>query len=122
MKKPLVTVLMAAILITSAPLALAGDRDDHRRDRNDHATHDQRHGQSHDQRERRDGHERRDQQRWSRGDHLPAQYRGAQHVVKDWQGHHLQRPAAGYQWVSVDSHYLLVGIASGLIIQTLLNH
>lgn len=56
-----------------------------------------------------------------RGDRLPYEYRGPQLVVNDWYGHGLQSPPYGYRWVQYGSDYLLVAIATGVILQLLLN-
>jgi Ni/Co efflux regulator RcnB len=57
-----------------------------------------------------------------RGDRLPPQYRHRNYVVDDWRGHHLSAPPRGYHWVQVGSDYVLVAIATGIIIQLLLNN
>ena len=56
-----------------------------------------------------------------RGDRLPYEYRVPQWVVNDWHGHGLQSPPHGYRWVQYGSDYLLVAIATGVILQLLLN-
>lgn len=58
--------------------------------------------------------------RWSRGDRLPPSYRGRQYIVNDWRGHRLAPPPRGSQWVGVGTDYLLVGIATGVIMQAVL--
>ena len=57
-----------------------------------------------------------------RGGRLPMQYRSHQYVVNDWRGHHLSAPPRGQQWVQTGADYVLVAIATGLIVQVLLNH
>jgi Ni/Co efflux regulator RcnB len=59
--------------------------------------------------------------RWSRGDRLPPSYRGRQYIVNDWRGHRLAPPPRGAQWVGVGADYLLVGIATGVIMQAVLS-
>jgi Ni/Co efflux regulator RcnB len=59
---------------------------------------------------------------WRRGDRLPAEYRHRQYVVDDWRGHHLRAPPRGYHWVQRGGDYILVAIASGVILELLLNH
>ena len=59
--------------------------------------------------------------RWSRGDRLPRDYRGRQYVVNNWRGYNLTPPPRGAQWVGVGADYLLVGIATGVIMQTVLS-
>lgn len=56
-----------------------------------------------------------------RGGLLPPQLRGGNYVVEDWVGHRLSRPPRGHQWVQVGSDYVLVAIATGLIVQLVLN-
>jgi Ni/Co efflux regulator RcnB len=57
-----------------------------------------------------------------RGGRLPQQYRSNQYVVNDWRGHHLTAPPRGYHWVQTGGDYVLVAIATGLILQLLLNN
>jgi len=57
-----------------------------------------------------------------RGDRLPREYRNRQYVVNDWRGHHLSAPPRGYHWVQTGGDYVLVAIATGVILQLLLNH
>jgi Ni/Co efflux regulator RcnB len=56
-----------------------------------------------------------------RGQRMPAQYRTNQYVVDDWRGHHLTQPPRGYHWVQSGGDYILVAIATGIILQLLLN-
>lgn len=57
-----------------------------------------------------------------RGDRLPREYRSRQYVVDDWRGHHLSAPPRGYHWVQTGGDYVLVAIATGVILQLLLNN
>lgn len=139
MKSPFITALLVATTIVAAPLAQADDRDNSRHDngRHGHAQQDNRYGNKHDnghgndrythrdsryQDSRHDGRHHASNHRWGKGERVPAQYRGHQYVVKDWRGHHLQRPTSGHQWVHVDNNYLLISVATGLVVQALLNH
>ena len=56
------------------------------------------------------------------GGRLPPQYRSRQYVVDDWRGHHLSAPPRGYHWVQTGGDYVLVAIATGVILQLLLNN
>lgn len=56
-----------------------------------------------------------------RGGRLPPQYRSRQYVVNDWRGHGLRSPPRGYQWVQTGGDYVLVAIATGIILELLLN-
>lgn len=58
--------------------------------------------------------------RWSRGDYLPPSYRHPRYVV-DWRARHYHQPPRGYQWMNIDGQVLLVGIATGLILQSILD-
>ena len=57
-----------------------------------------------------------------RGGRLPNQYRSSQYVVDDWRGHGLRAPPRGYHWVQTGGDYVLVAIATGIILQLLLNN
>jgi Ni/Co efflux regulator RcnB len=57
-----------------------------------------------------------------RGGHLPAEYRHRQYVVDDWRGHNLSAPPRGYHWIQTGGDYVLVAIATGVILQLLLNN
>jgi Ni/Co efflux regulator RcnB len=61
-------------------------------------------------------------QSFYRGDHLPMNYRSRQYVVDDWRGHGLRSPPRGYHWVQTGGDYVLVAIATGAILELLLNH
>jgi Ni/Co efflux regulator RcnB len=119
-----------ALTIATGPLAFAqGNRD---RDRNDGRQSDRRDARDnrHDNRDfgRRHNEERNKGRgvgpnyEYYRGDRLPIEYRHRNYVVDDWRGHHLSAPPRGYQWVQSGSDYILVAIATGIILQLLLNH
>ncbi|WPC65318.1 RcnB family protein [Rhodoferax ferrireducens] len=57
-----------------------------------------------------------------RGERIPAQYRSRQYVVDDWRGHQLSAPPRGYHWVQTGGDYVLVAIATGVILQLLLSN
>jgi Ni/Co efflux regulator RcnB len=42
-------------------------------------------------------------------------------VVNDWRGQHLSAPPRGYHWVQTGGDYVLVAIATGIILQLMLN-
>lgn len=56
-----------------------------------------------------------------RGQRLPPGLRDRQYVVTDWRHHHLRPPPPGHQWVQVGSDYVLVAIATGIIVALILN-
>lgn len=55
-----------------------------------------------------------------RGGRLPPEYRSRQYVVDDWRAHRLQQPPRGYHWVQTGGDYVLVAIATGVILQLIL--
>jgi Ni/Co efflux regulator RcnB len=57
-----------------------------------------------------------------RGGRMPMQYRSNRYVVDDWRGHNLSAPPRGYHWVQSGGDYVLVAIATGVIMQLLLNN
>ena len=135
--KAVVSAIMAMTLTTSG-FAFAqgyGDRND--RGRNEQA-------QRRDQQDRRDNEGRREDRRdfWGRanndarrdergagpihqfhrGERLPVEYRHRNYVVDDWRGHNLSAPPRGYHWVQTGGDYVLVAIATGIILQLLLRN
>ncbi|WP_048441797.1 RcnB family protein [Caenimonas sp. SL110] len=60
--------------------------------------------------------------RFYRGDRLPLEYRHYNYIVDDWRGHYLPAPPRGYYWVQVGADYVLVAIATGIILQLLLSN
>lgn len=61
-----------------------------------------------------------DASRFHRGRPLPKTYHHHHHVLHHWHDHHLHRPPHGHHWVVVDSHYLLVAIATGIVVDILI--
>ncbi len=61
-------------------------------------------------------------QSWRRGDRLPSYYRSHYRQV-DWRRANLRQPPRGYHYVRDDNtgEYLLVGIATGVILSILLS-
>jgi Ni/Co efflux regulator RcnB len=57
-----------------------------------------------------------------RGARLPSRYRNHQYVVDNWRSHRLSAPPRGYHWVQTGADYVLVGIATGLIADMIINH
>lgn len=59
---------------------------------------------------------------WRRGDVLPSYYRSHYYGV-DWRAYRLRPPPRGYRWVRDDrGEFLLVGIATGVILSAILNN
>ncbi len=59
---------------------------------------------------------------FQRGRYIPQEYRNRQYVVLNHQQHRLYAPPRGQQWVQVGSDYVLVAIATGLIVNLILNN
>jgi Ni/Co efflux regulator RcnB len=57
-----------------------------------------------------------------RGQRLPSEYRNNRYVVNDWRGRNLSAPPRGYHWVQTGGDYVLVAIATGVILQLMLNN
>ncbi|SHM05706.1 RcnB family protein [Rhodanobacter sp. OK091] len=61
---------------------------------------------------------------WYRqGGYVPTEYRDGPYVVDDWRGQNLREPPRGYRYVRSDNgDFLLVAIATGVIVSILANH
>ena len=121
-------LLIAAALCVSGSVAVAapGHGDHDRRGQGN--SHQQRHyDRRHDNRHH-DDHRRYDNRRyvyrearpryygnhhrWERG----HRYYGPTYVVRDYRHYHLRQPPRGYRWVQSNNDYLLVAIATGIIL------
>jgi Ni/Co efflux regulator RcnB len=91
------------------------DRHDHRYSRDDRPRG---HAYGH----YKNWHDRGRHEGWyHRGGYLPVEYR-TRYVVYDWRRDHLREPPRGYHWVRSDNgDFLLVAIATGVIVDLLLN-
>ncbi len=137
MMKLISRLLIAVALLTTGSLALAAP---------DHGDHD-RHGQNHDRGNHGDGRHdnhrgyenrhydgrRHDDRRygyyhagpryyghphhWERG----HRYYGPTYVVRNYGYYRLRPPPYGYHWVRADNGYLLVAIATGVILDMALH-
>lgn len=130
------TVISAivAMSLTTGGLAFAqgnGDRND--RGRNEQSQRDnQQDRRDNDRRENNNGRANHEVQRdergagpnhaFHRGERLPMEYRHRQYVVDDWRSHQLSAPPRGYHWVQTGADYVLVAIATGVILQLFLGH
>ncbi|MGN6707586.1 MAG: RcnB family protein [Rhodanobacter sp.] len=81
------------------------------------------HGRGHGNGHYRNWHDRGRHEGWyKRGGYLPVEYRSTRYVVYDWRDAHLREPPRGYHWVRSDNgDFLLVAIATGVIVDLLLN-
>jgi Ni/Co efflux regulator RcnB len=57
-----------------------------------------------------------------RGGYIPREFRSRQYVINDYRTYRLSPPPRGHQWVQVGPDYVLVAIATGLIVSILLNN
>jgi Ni/Co efflux regulator RcnB len=57
-----------------------------------------------------------------RGAPIPREFRHRQYVVVDYRHHRLPAPPRGYHWVQVGAEYVLIAIATGLIVNIILSH
>jgi Ni/Co efflux regulator RcnB len=136
MKRFLLATSIALMLSSTAALAAPrndhGDHDryshdrDHRGDSRDHDWNGQRDGRDwHDQRDHGGYHDNGRHLGWykhgyRRGDRAPVVYLQPRYYVNDYRAYRLAPPPRGYRWVRpVDGHYLLVAIATGVIIDAL---
>ncbi|MDM7941934.1 MAG: RcnB family protein [Hydrogenophaga sp.] len=101
------------------------DRRDFRQERREDRR-DYRHDRRADRHEYRHGPQVRHYQargpQFQRGRYIPSEYRSRQYVVVNHQQHRLYAPPRGQQWVQVGSDYVLVAIATGLIINLMLSN
>ena len=59
-------------------------------------------------------------QQWRRGDRIPVAYLEPRYYINDYRDYGLAPPPAGYRWVRpMDDRYLLVQVATGLILDAL---
>lgn len=112
MNSKAVVSAITAISLATGGLAFADDHGD----RNDRGRNEQ--AQRGGQQERGAG----PNHDFRKGARLPNEYRNRQYVVDDWRGHHLSAPPRGYHWVQTGGDYVLAAVATGVILQLLLNH
>jgi Ni/Co efflux regulator RcnB len=132
-RKPVLTAVVV-LSMTLGSLAFAQSRegndrndrydrydryDQNDRNRNDRDQRNQQNYSNHN--EYRDGRGAGPDHAFYRGQRLPSQYHRRQYVVDDWNGHNLSRPPRGYHWVQTGGDYVLVAIATGVILQMMLS-
>lgn len=141
MKRKAATLISAvlALAMSAGQLAFAKDNDrrndrDRDRDRDEGRQHENRgnspkpdrhdnrdFGRRHNEERNRGGRGVGPNHEYYRGDRLPAEYRHRHYVVDDWRGHHLSAPPRGYHWVQSGGDYILIAVATGVIVQLLLS-
>lgn len=56
---------------------------------------------------------------WRRGGYVPRPYRRL--YVQDWGYYGLRPPPPGHRWVYVDGNFVLMAVATGLIVDVIIN-
>lgn len=124
--------LLALALLSSLPLvmtttaAVAQDQGhDHDHDHGWDHRDDHDHGHDRDDHGRYDDHDHGRHVGWDRhyrrGDYLPERYRAHEYYVDDYARYHLYAPPRGYHWVrGDDGQFVLIAVATGLIVQEML--
>jgi Ni/Co efflux regulator RcnB len=130
MKSKAILCTVMAVTLLTGQMAVAQNRGNDQGQRNSDRRDDGR--QQNQNRNNGRGNGRNNDQRWERGagpDHsyyrggrMPPQYRSQRYVVDDWRGHQLSAPPRGYHWVQSGGDYILVAIATGVILNLLLNN
>lgn len=59
---------------------------------------------------------------WRRGKPLPPGFRNRQYIVTDYRAYRLKPPPRGHYWVQVGPDFVLMAIATGIIVDLVLNH
>jgi Ni/Co efflux regulator RcnB len=141
MHKKAIISAIAAIYMSTGGLAFAQGNSDHNRGKGERGEYNgqqernnnndrerQAKNDKHDDRDKHDKHDKHHGERgagpshnYYKGERLPVEYRHQQYVVDDWRAHRLSSPPRGYHWVQTGGDYVLVAIATGVILQLLLN-
>lgn len=123
MKKTFSKLFVALALLAGSGMALADN--DHGRGHGHGHDRDRDYGRGHDRwrdDRRYDRHYYRDDRRYYGYHHRPhywargERYYGPTYIVRDYGYYRLRPPPRGYHWVRDNSDYLLVGIATGIIL------
>ena len=120
MKRLVLAAVAASMLALPTVQAQAGPREPfgHSSQWNKQPQRDRAAAQRHDHFDKRMEH--RGQPHWRQGQRYPA---WRQHQpIRDYNRHGLRRPAYGQQWIRVGNDYLLIGIATGMIVGALAAH
>ncbi|OOG49422.1 RcnB family protein [Rhodanobacter sp. C01] len=116
-------LVATALLATTSVVLAAPDRDNHGRHDRDHHGHnrghdDHRHGDDHGRYGYHDGGPRNyGRPHWQRG----HRYDGPTYVVRDYGHYRLRQPPRGYHWVRANNDFLLVAVATGIILDVALH-
>ena len=57
-----------------------------------------------------------------RGGYIPPEFRNRHYFVTDYRLHRLPPPLRGHQWVQVGADYVLIAIATGIIVSIVLGY
>lgn len=64
-----------------------------------------------------------EKQAYRRGERLPDRYYTREYYVTDYERYHLRRPEPGYRYIrGEDGQIFLTAVATGLIVDIMLNH
>jgi Ni/Co efflux regulator RcnB len=129
MKKMVLGLLIAAMAVPAAPAVAQRDRgwSDRQREEDSRANRDDRRGQWQEQSSRRDNGRHRS---WGRNrGHNYHWHRGQQMGYNDWNSarridyrrYHLRQPPRGYEWRRNNDRFLLVAVATGVIMSVILS-
>lgn len=122
--------LLALALLSAVPMVMtttAAFAQDHGWDQDEDHDHGHGHGHGHghdgDDWHHDNGRHRGWDKHYGRGEYLPERYRVREYYVEDYRTYRLAPPPPGYGWYrNDDGEYVLVAIATGLIVQELLGH
>jgi Ni/Co efflux regulator RcnB len=135
--KTIVSVIVAMTLASGGSAFAQGNSNHNNRGRDEQMQRHEQKDRRYDERRQPDhrdyGNRAHNNERWDergagpnhdfrRGERLPVYYRHSQYVVDDWRGYHLSAPPRGYHWIQTGGDYVLVAIATGVIVQLLLNN
>jgi Ni/Co efflux regulator RcnB len=134
MKRILTTAVSLALMAMTGAV-VAGPYQDNHRDQNRSGWND-RGGRDHRDPRHYDRHDNRPPPRYDhgrnyghgpgprfyRGQHLPPRYMGGNYYVNDYRHYRLHDPRPGHRWVRSDNgQFLLVAIATGVIVEALVS-
>lgn len=129
-------LLIALALASTGSLALAASDHGQERGRGDHDRGRHGHDRGHDNGRRHDHDRRHDRDDHRRYGYYPAgprhygpprhwerghRYNGPTYVVRNYGNYRLRPPPRGYHWVRANNDYLLVAIATGIILDVALH-
>jgi Ni/Co efflux regulator RcnB len=125
--KRIAWMVLISLGLSTAALA-QGPRDRDRDHGNQGRAQSFKHKDKHDERWRDGRHNDRFDQynargpEWRRGKPIPPGWRNRQYIITDYRTYHLKPPPRGHQWVQVGPDLVLMAIATGIIVDLVLNN